>query len=62
SSDLTLDTVARPGGRNQKHQQKRGNSELTPEQPTLNCQSGIKSDAHHFATAIKNPGKSRGSG
>ncbi|WP_322982041.1 hypothetical protein, partial [Pseudomonas sp. C11] len=27
--DLTLDTVARPGGRNQKHQQKRGNSEQT---------------------------------
>ena len=31
--------VTRPGGRNQKHQQKRGNSEQASETPY--CQSGI---------------------
>ena len=34
--------VTRPGGRNQKHQQKRGNSEQAQEQPTPNCQYGVK--------------------
>ncbi|MGP0175063.1 hypothetical protein ACSVIJ_24705, partial [Pseudomonas sp. NCHU5208] len=33
--------VTRPGGRNQKHQQKRGNPEQAPETPTQYCQSGI---------------------
>jgi hypothetical protein len=36
--------VTRPGGRNQKHQQKRGNSEQAQEQPTPNCQSDVRTD------------------
>ncbi|WP_277373823.1 hypothetical protein [Pseudomonas sp. AA-38] len=39
--------VTRPGRRNQKHQQKRGNLEQTPNNQqaiTQTCQSGIKTD------------------
>ncbi|MGP0207955.1 hypothetical protein, partial [Pseudomonas sp. NCHU5232] len=43
--------VTRPGGRNQKHQQKRGKPEQAPEQPTSytqTSQSGIRADFPRF--------------
>ncbi|MGP0174037.1 hypothetical protein ACSVIJ_19460, partial [Pseudomonas sp. NCHU5208] len=39
--------VTRPGGRNQRHQQKRGNPEQAPNKQqalTQTCQSGIRPD------------------